>query len=114
MLYAFVTVSGLLFVYDPTKTGPLLAALAAQVPSISSSLIVYRFATGFELVTRIGSSEKPDTTGVTFGWDGAIGSDWKFALLQGNSLRIGLNFVALALLLLLLRVRRTGDYTLRS
>lgn len=39
-LYVFVCVSGLMFVHNPSRRGPLVAALAVQIPWISSSLIV--------------------------------------------------------------------------
>lgn len=48
-LYVFVTVCGLLYVNDPGRTGPLVAALALQIPWISSPLIVYKFAAGAEV-----------------------------------------------------------------
>ena len=46
-LYTLVTASGLLFVHDPRRVQPLFAALAIQIPWISSPLIVYKVAAGF-------------------------------------------------------------------
>ena len=43
-LNAYVFVSGLLFVRDEQRTRPVMAALAIQIPWISSPLMVYKFA----------------------------------------------------------------------
>jgi hypothetical protein len=53
VLYVFVLTSGLLFVRDPQRTGPLLAALAVQIPYISTPLIVYKFAAGVYAVVKL-------------------------------------------------------------
>jgi hypothetical protein len=108
-LYAFVTASGLLFVHDPTRTGPLLAALAIQIPAISSSVIVYKFAAGLETFVSVGGSEQKNAMGVHFDWDLLLGGSWRFALQQDNPLRVGVNVAALAFLLLLWRtLQRTN------
>lgn len=107
-LYVFVTVSGLLFVNDPRRTGPLVAALALQVPWISSSLITYKFAAGFESFIFVGSPEKQNAI-VHLGWDFLFGSSWKFGLSQENPVRLGVNLAALAILLLLLRALRSSN-----
>jgi len=41
VLYGYVTVSGLIFVENSSRTAPILAALALQVPSISSPIVTY-------------------------------------------------------------------------
>jgi hypothetical protein len=102
-LYGFVTASGLLFVHDPRRTGPLVVALAIQVPSISSSVIVYKFAAGLETFVSVGGSEQQNSVGVHFGWDLLLGGTWRFALQHDNPLRVGVNLAALALLFLLWR-----------
>lgn len=107
-LYVFVTVSGLLFVANPVRTGPLVAALALQIPWISSSLIVYKFAAGAQAFFIIGSPENENAI-VHLGGDVLLGSSWKFGLLQENPLRFGVNLAALAILLLLLRALRPSS-----
>ena len=68
-LYASVTASGLLFVHDPARNGPLVIALMLQVPCISSSLIVYRFAAGFDMCAAVGSTENASRVDAGFFWD---------------------------------------------
>ena len=105
-LYAYVTISGLLFVNNPQRTRPLLAALAIQIPWISSPVIVYKFATALQAVLSIGSPEKAGYFGLRLGSEFFLGSSWQFALLQENPWRIGINVFALLLFMLLWRSRR--------
>jgi hypothetical protein len=107
-LYALVISSGLLFVHDPTRNGPLVAALMVQVPCISSSLIVYRFGAGFDMCAAFGGAEKASRVEAGFFWDFMLGSRWKCALGEENPLRVGVNIVALALLLLLWRGQQSA------
>jgi hypothetical protein len=104
--YACVTASGLLFVHDPTKNRPLVIVLMLQVPCISSSLIVYRFGAGFDLCTAVGGTENASRVEAGFFWDFMLGSRWRCVFGQESPLRIGVNVVALALLLLLWRARQ--------
>jgi hypothetical protein len=103
-LYAFVTASGLVFVHDSTRTGPLQAALLIQIPSISSPVIVYKFAAGLETLIYVSGLEKEKTPGLRLGLQ--LGSNWSFALQQDNPLRVGVNIAALAILVLLWQTRR--------
>jgi hypothetical protein len=96
-LYAFVAASGLLFVQDPTRTGTLRAALAIQIPFISSPFIVYKFAAGLAAFLSFGSPEG-ENTGLYIGWELRLGSFWSFYLQQDKPLRIGVNLAALAIL----------------
>ena len=97
-LYAFVIASGLSLVRDPTRTGPLIAALALQIPSLSSPVIVYEFATGLGAFIDVGSLGKGNTVGFHFSW--LLGADLSFAVLQDHPLRVGVNVVALTIFLL--------------
>jgi hypothetical protein len=81
-LYAFVTASGLLFVYNPRRIHPLFAALAIQIPWISSPLLVYKVAAGFHLVLTVGSFEYAGVSRVTFRAETLFGSMFNFVLLQ--------------------------------
>jgi len=113
-LYALVTVSGLLFVHDPVRQGPLMLGLLLQLPCISSSLIVYKFSAGFDLCAAVGSTENASRVEAGFFWDFMVGSRWKCALGGEHPLRVGVNVVALALLLLLLRARKYASQPLPS
>ena len=55
-MFLFVMASGLLFVHDPRRVRPLLAALTMQTPWISTPLLVYKFAAEFHLAVSIGST----------------------------------------------------------
>jgi hypothetical protein len=110
-LYLFVLVSGLFFVYDPLWTGPLVAALAIQIPWISSPYIVYKFAAGFQAFITVGSAESANTVGLHFGIDFLLGGSWKFSLFQGDSLGVGVNIAALAILLAWKTLRSGRDAT---
>jgi hypothetical protein len=97
-LYAYVTVSGLMFVHDPQGTRPLIAALAIQIPWISSPLIVYKFAAGFHAALAVGGGLDAEAR---------LGCFFKFSLFEENPWRIGVNLFALAILILLCRSVRT-------
>jgi hypothetical protein len=105
-LYAVVTASGLLFVHDPARQGPLAFALLLQLPCISSSLIVYKFSAGFDLCAAVGSTENAKGVEAGFFWDFNLGSHWKCAFGAENPFRVGVNLAALALLLVLWRAQR--------
>jgi hypothetical protein len=108
----FVVGAGLLFVHDPTRTGPLLAALAIQIPELSSPVIVYKFAAGLEASFGVSGLENENTTGIHLDWNLLLGSSWRFAILQQNPLRVGVNLAALAsLILLLLALRQASTLT---
>ena len=97
VLYAFVAAAGLLFVYDPQRTRLLQAALAIQIPWISTPIIVYKFASGLYGFLTVGSPREPGRFGVYFGGEALLGSSYQFAWLQKNPWTVGVNFVALAL-----------------
>lgn len=101
-----VTFSGLLFVYDPHRTGPLAVALAVQVPWISSSLIAYRFATGFELVLNANGPAKGEDFALHLGCHFFLGSSWSVSFSGENQFGLGINVVALIMLVLLRRSSR--------
>jgi len=111
-LYAFVFVSGLLLVQNPQKTRLLIVALALQIPCILSPIIVYRFASGASVVLGVGTVE--GTSGFKLDASAGLGSNLEFNLMQGHRWSIGINFVALAILVLLLRSVRTPAPVLQS
>jgi hypothetical protein len=93
LLHLFVLASGILFVQNPLRVTPLVVALAMQVPYLSSPVITYRFGDG--LFGGVGIAE----TGV-FGWI-RLGSDWQFYLMRPLPWGIGINLVAVAMLVAL-------------
>jgi len=100
-LYVFVTASGLIFVHDPTRTGPLFVALAIQIPELSSSVIVYKFVAGLEASFGVRWLENKGATSLNFDWVLQLGCRARVVFFQENPLRIGVNFAALACLILL-------------
>lgn len=93
LLHMFVLVSGLLFVHNSTRVMPLVVALAIQIPYISSPLITYRFGDG--LFGVVGIAE----TGLIGRFH--FGSYWQFNLLQPLPWGLGVNLVAVAMLVAL-------------
>jgi hypothetical protein len=100
-LFAYVTVSGLMFVNDPQRTRHLIVALAIQIPWISSPFLVYKFATGFHAVLGIASPE--GMFGIKLEASALLGSSFLFALGQDNPWSMGINVFALVMLILLHR-----------
>ncbi len=100
-LFVFVTVSGLLFVHDPRRTGPLLLAVGIQVPWTSSGLVLYKFATGCYWILSLGAPQTPGLVGARVNSELLLGSAFRFDLLHEHPWGIGVNAVALTLFLLL-------------
>jgi hypothetical protein len=100
-LFAFVTISGLVFVQNPQRTIPIAIALVLQIPWVSSPLIAYKFAAGFQVCASF--------IGGQFNGGLRLGSDFQINLLQQLPWGAGCNFFALALLVFLLRAGRTND-----
>ena len=108
LLNAGVTLSGLLFVYDSHRTNPLLAALAIQIPWVSSPLIAYRFATGFELLVSLRGSASGEDFALHLAWQFFLGSRWSLTLSPERPYGLGVNVWAFAMLILLWRSIRTA------
>lgn len=106
-LYGYVTVSGLMFVHDSRLTGPIVAALAIQIPWVGSPVIAYKFEAGLSGFVGVGTLEKAWSGDLNFYSDWLLGSKWQFSLLQDEPWRFGVNLVALAVLILFWRIRRT-------
>ena len=97
LVYGFIIVSGLLFVQDARKTRPLMVALAIQIPWLSTPVLVYRLAAGLHLtVGFIGTSGNLSLTSKFL-----LGSTWEFALGRDDNVGLGVNLVALLLVMLL-------------
>jgi hypothetical protein len=89
-LYVFVLAAGLLLAHNPQRVMPVVAALALQIPVVSSPLVSYRFASG--LVAAVGLGENGSF------WLIRFGADWQFNLLQPLPWGVGLNLVPVVLL----------------
>jgi hypothetical protein len=106
LLYAFVTLSGLLFVQNHQQTWPLRVALRLQVPWISSPVIAYQFVSGFHV-----------TVGLAGGYinaDSWLGSGWTFYFFTEFPWGFGINLFAIFMLVLLARSMRTSNIVLPS
>jgi hypothetical protein len=56
-----------------------------------------------------GSPENENSIGGQLGWHLLLGCSWKFALLPDHPPQVGVNFAALAVLVLLLRTLRPSN-----
>jgi hypothetical protein len=101
LLFAFVTASGLLFVHNPKRTGPLLLCTAIQIPWVSSPIIAYKFAAGFQVCVAL--------IGGKFSGGFRLGSDFQINLFQRLPWGIGINLFALLMFVLLLRAEQARD-----
>ena len=97
-LFAFVTISGLVFVHDPERTGLMIVSLALQIPWVSSPIIAYKLAAGFQVCIAL--------IGGRLGGGFRLGSDFQINFFQQLPWGAGINLFALVLLVLLLRARQ--------
>jgi len=102
-LYAFVTAAGLVFAQSPRRTLLLFGALLIQVPWLSSSMLVYKFAAGAGAF--IGAKYPSGAGGPTATYEYSVGTSSTVAMLQGNGdpFIVGVNLWAIVLLILLWR-----------
>jgi hypothetical protein len=92
-LYGYGIFLGLKLSEGVAPLRALRVYFALQIPFISSPLVAYRFSTGFQTTIAIGQSR--------LAVDWRLGSEGQFALFSSAPLGIGLNIVALAIVLLL-------------
>jgi len=112
-LYAFITISGLMFVLHPDRTRLLMVAISLQILWISSPLFVYKCFSGFHAVLDF-SKRPAGNLGFSVQANAAIGSDWRVGLFDGDPWLIGVNVFALVMLVLLWRSVRTASSPLRG
>jgi hypothetical protein len=104
-IFAFITSSGLVFIQNPERTDLLIIALGLQIPWVSSPIIAYKLAAGFQVcVALIGGR-------IAGGF--RLGSDFQINFFQRLPWGAGINLFALALLVLLLRATRVPDKALQ-
>jgi len=108
VLFLFVTATGLLFVKDPTRTGPVLVSLAVQIPWVSCPVFVYQFATGLHGAITLGTPEDTGRFGLHLGWDLLFGTSFQFSVGSYHDVpwTFGVNVVALILFIVLFRYVR--------
>jgi len=96
---AFVTASGLLFVYDPRRTRLLQIALALQIPWISSPILLYKCFCGlaFDLFLNSEPLEGLGRISDHFGWTLDFGTTITLGPMGSRPWTIGVNFVAVFL-----------------
>jgi hypothetical protein len=101
-LYGWVTASGLIFTHNDRRIGPMLVAVALQIPWFSCPLFSYRFTSGFHLTAGV--------IGGRFNAGFNLGSDWQCSVLQGSPWGFGVNLFAILMLALLwTRPRVSGN-----
>lgn len=92
-LYGYGVFAGLKLVEGPVPLKHLRLYFGLQIPFISSPLIAYRFCSGLQATVAI---IQPGLQ-----WDSRLGSEFQFAILSSAPWGFGVNFVALAVVLLL-------------
>ena len=100
-LYGFVAACGLWFACDRRRVRPLLAALAIQIPWVSTPLVVYKFAAGLYAVVSVGGPQDAGDLGVRFGAEALFGSTFRVAWLQEIPWSVGVNVAALVFFVVL-------------
>ena len=92
-LYGYGVFVGLKLSEGPVSLKHLRVYFGLQIPFFSSPIIGYRFCSGFQFTAAV---MQPG-----FRWDLRLGSEWQFILGSPAPWGIGINFFALAILLLL-------------
>lgn len=106
LAFAFVTLAGILYWRDPKESTPLMWALAIQIPWVSLPGIVYKFVVGAYGFVGLVVTHNSENYSIGFSANGSLGSLFEIRILQNANIELGVNAVALALLLLLRRFGR--------
>ncbi len=101
--YAFVIVAGLLFVYDPRHTQPMLVAFALQIPSVSFPVFECHISAASYVATFLVLPQGPGLVGTHVEWSAQLGAyaQFRFADLQEGPSKVGVNLFAVLLYVLL-------------
>jgi hypothetical protein len=102
-IYLFVTVAGLLFVYDTHRTGPMLVAFALQIPWVSLPVFEYHVAAGLNASLAFGPLRGVAQSGMSFEWSRHFETtfQFRFGAVQDGTWRLGINLFATLLFVLL-------------
>jgi len=93
-LYGYGIFLGVKLSEGPAPLRHLRVYFGLQIPFISSPIVAYRFATGFQTTIAITQSG--------LGWDVRfLGSEGQFAILSQEPWGVGINVIALAIVFLL-------------
>jgi hypothetical protein len=92
-LYGYGILVGLKLSEGPTPLRHLRAYFILQIPLISSPLVAYRFCSGLQATVAM----IPPSVGFDF----RFGSEWHFAISSSDPWGVGVNLVALAIVVLL-------------
>jgi len=105
--YSFITAAGLIFAHEPQSVPLLRAALAMQIPWVSSSLVFYHLSAGFSFFLYFGHPGDTEGSGATFWYQANLGARCSLAVFQQHPWTVGVNVVPVVLLILLIRSGRT-------
>jgi hypothetical protein len=105
LLFCFVAVSGLLFAINNKKTSLLFIAFALQIPYVSSPQFTCKFG-GIPVYFLVGPGENE---GFYMGFESYFGAEWAWGHTPDLPWRIGVNFVAIAMLIVLLYVQEANS-----
>jgi hypothetical protein len=105
-VYTFITASGVLFALDEARTGWLFPAFILQIPYVSFSLFTYKFAAGAVAFLITGGQEGAGRMGIYGGTELALASSWKLGFGEDVPMRLGVNFFAVGMLVLLNKSRK--------
>ncbi|MDB5328680.1 MAG: hypothetical protein JWM57_4249 [Phycisphaerales bacterium] len=100
-LYTFVVVAGLILVVDPSRTKPMMFALVPQLAFWSSSSVSFMFACGPWALVSVSA--------IRFYFGFEIGSQWSFRINQPVQGQIGVNVLAVWVLMFLVIHRVIGS-----
>ena len=95
-LYIFTVGSGLLYVQDPRRIGPILIAFALQIPSVSLPMLEYQLAADLNFAVLLGPVSRREEGGLALNWIHHISTDgsFRFWQFQEGPWRIGVNLFA--------------------
>jgi hypothetical protein len=99
--YAYVTATGIIVWRHPNQLRPMLWAQAIQIPSISLPGLVYKFAAGLSGAVCFVLYHTGDKYGAGLSTHWNLGSSCEVRFFQNAPIELGINIVALAVLLIL-------------
>lgn len=112
-LYSFLTVAGLLYVYDASSTRPMLIAFALQIPWIDLPRFKYQVFSLLYAAITVGPPLGNGRIGAYVEWSANVGTQGQFRIggLPAANWSVGVNLFALLITMVLLKFSRTTDAT---
>jgi hypothetical protein len=102
VVYIFITAAGLAYVHNERRLAPILAAIAVQIPWVSSPILFYQLSAGSGV--DVGISGRNFVYQITW-----LGSSVEIRFFQSANWGGGLNLLALVVFILLWRSRRSAQ-----